>query len=56
MPRTQTGCYKRRREEAFNIIDKEPTISIKNLATRMGVNSGYASNWYVAYRRHRYRI
>lgn len=51
-----SGCYKRRREEAFDILDKEPTISIKNLAVRMGVNDGYAGNWLVAYRRHRYRI
>lgn len=52
MPRTQTDCYRRRRKEAFGILDKEPTISIKNLAMRMGVNNGYAGNWLVAYRRH----
>lgn len=56
LPRAQTDYYKKRRQEAFCIIDKEPTISIKNLAMRMGVNNGYAGNWLIAYRRHRYRI
>ncbi len=53
LPRGQTDCYIRRRKEAFCIIDKEPGISIKNLAARMGVNNGYAGNWLIAYRRHR---
>jgi hypothetical protein len=56
LPRVQTGYYKTRRQEAFDIIDKEPTISIKNLAMKMGVNNGYAGNWLIAYRRHRCRI
>ena len=52
MPRGQTGYYQTRRKEAFSIIDKEPTISIKNLAMKMGVNNGYAGNWLISYRRH----
>ncbi len=53
MSRGRTDFYKKRRKEAFGIIDEEPTISIKQLAARMGVNNGYAGNWLFAYRRHR---
>jgi hypothetical protein len=52
MPRGQIDCYRIRRKEAFSIIDKEPTISIKKLAMRMGANNGYAGNWLISYRRH----
>ena len=45
-------CYKIKRKEAFSIIDKEPEITIKKLATKMGVNYGYAGNGFIAYRRH----
>lgn len=53
MPRGQADCYKKKKKEAFSIIDKEPTISIKELAVNMGVSYGYAGNWFVSYRRHR---
>lgn len=51
MSRGGVDCYKRKRKEAFGIIDKDPSISIKKLATIMGVNYGYAGNWLIAYRR-----
>lgn len=55
LSKIQKDCYRDRRQEAFRIIDKEPSISIKDLALRMGVNLGYAGNWFIAYRRYQKR-